>query len=283
VTSRFTRNVDDEPSPDVPLISLPASGIARSRALFRAFRHEQDDPELFYRTVALDTLHRLTGSTPLFNRTVVDVGGGAGYFAEAFRDAGARVILVEPEAALPIPEPVAQDDETVSARERHDRAVWPGRLLPGTTVAGDGLALPLPDDMADFVFSSNVLEHVIDPVRFIDEAVRVTRPGGQIYVSFTVWRSLWGGHETSPWHLISGRYALRRYTKKHGHPPKNVFGESLFAVRVGKVLRLVAARDDIQVLSTEPRYLPRWAKWIVRVPLLRELATWNLVVLAEKL
>ena len=274
---------EDDHREEVPLISLPAGGLARSFALLRAFRKEQEDPDLFYRTIALDTLHRLTGSAPLFNRTVVDVGGGAGYFAEAFRDAGARVVLVEPEAAAPIPEPADPDDETIDAHARHERAVWPGRLLPGTTVAGDGLALPLPDDFADLVFSSNVLEHVADPARFIDEAVRVTRPGGQVYLSFTVWHSPWGGHETSPWHLISGGYALRRYTKKHGHPPKNVFNESLFALSAGTVLKLVRARDDATILAAEPRYYPRWARWIVHVPGLREYATWNLVVLLEKL
>ncbi|HEV3328288.1 MAG TPA: alpha-(1-_3)-arabinofuranosyltransferase family protein [Acidimicrobiales bacterium] len=274
---------DDEHRPDGPLIALPAAGLARSFALLRAFRREQDDPDLFYRTMALDTLHRLTGSAALFNRTVVDVGGGAGYFAEAFRDAGARVILVEPEGADPIPEAPDPDDATIDARERHVRAVWPGRLLPGTTVAGDGLALPLPDDCADLVFSSNVLEHVADRERFIDEAVRVARPGGQIYLSFTVWRSPWGGHETSPWHQISGEYALRRYTKKHGHPPKNVFNETMFAVRAGTILKHVRAREDVQILSAEPRYYPAWAKWIVHVPGFREFLTWNLVVLLEKL
>jgi arabinofuranan 3-O-arabinosyltransferase len=283
VRSRVSSEDVDDHRPDGPLIALPASGLARSFALLRAFRREQDDPDLFYRTMALDTLHRLTGSAALFNRTVVDVGGGAGYFAEAFRDAGARVILVEPEGADPIPEVPDPDDETIDARERHERAVWPGRLLPGTTVAGDGLNLPLPDDCADLVFSSNVLEHVADPGRFIDEAVRVARPGGQIYLSFTVWRSPWGGHETSPWHQISGRYALRRYTKKHGHPPKNVFNETMFAISARTAMKLVKARDDVQVLTAEPRYYPQWLRWIVHVPVLREFATWNLVLLLEKL
>jgi arabinofuranan 3-O-arabinosyltransferase len=280
--SRFSSSDDEDDHGEAPAIALPASGVARSVALLRAFRREQDDPDLFYRTLALDTLHRLTGTTPMFNRTVIDVGGGAGYFAEAFRDAGARVVLVEPEAADPAPT-WRGDDAGLDARERHELAVWPGRLLPGGTVAGNGTALPLPDGIADLVFSSNVLEHVADPRRFVDEAIRVTRPGGLLYLSFTVWRSPWGGHETSPWHLVSGRYALRRYTKKHGHPPKNVFGESLFAVSVHDALRLVEGRDDVDVLVAEPRYYPSWARFIVRVPVLRELLTWNLVLLLERL
>ena len=265
------------------VIALPAGGIPRSVALFRAFRKEQSDPDYFYRTIALDTLVRLTGSTPLFNRTVVDIGGGAGYFAEAFRNAGARVVLIEPEADAPLPARLEGPEESLDLRARHEWAVWPGRLMPGQTVAGDGLQLPLPDDFADLVFSSNVLEHVPDPSRFIDESVRVTRPGGQIYLSFTVWWSPWGGHETSPWHYISGAYATWRYTKRHGYPPKNVYGESLFALKVSTVLKLLKERDDVQLLNAEPRYLPRWAGFLVKVPVVREIVTWNLVTLLEKL
>jgi SAM-dependent methyltransferase len=268
---------------DLPAIALPGGGIARSVALLRAFRQEQDEPDLFYRTIALDTLHRLTGAAPLFNRVVVDIGGGAGYFAEAFRDSGAHVVLVEPEAAAPLPRRLSGPEELMDERQRHERAVWPGRLLPGDTVAGDGLALPLPNDLANLVFSSNVLEHVADPGGFIDEAIRVAKPGGLIYLSFTVWWSPWGGHETSPWHLLGGRFALRRYTKRHGHPPKNVYGTSLFALRVGTALKLVKHRRDASLLVAEPRYLPRWARFVVRVPVVREFVTWNLAVLLEKL
>ena len=38
--------------------------------------------------------------------------------------------------------------------------------------------------------SSNVLEYVRDPAGFIDEMIRVTRPGGLVYLSYTVWLSL---------------------------------------------------------------------------------------------
>ncbi len=281
VPSRF--GAEEPPDVAGTIISLPGSGLARSVALLRAFRQEQTDPDLFYRTLALDTLHRLMGTTPLFNRSVLDVGGGPGYFGEAFRTAGARVVLVEPEAAAPLPEELDVPDALLDERQRHERTVWPGRLLLGDTIAGDGMALPLPDDAFDVVFSSNVLEHVVDPARFLDESIRVAKPGGLIYCSFTVWWGPWGGHETSPWHLVSGGYALRRYAKRNGHPPKNVYGESLFSVHVGEVLKMVRRRKDVEVVAIEPRYYPSWARFIVRLPLVREVLTWNLVVLLEKL
>ena len=79
------------------------------------------------------------------------------------------------------------------------------------SVIGDGYWLPLADASVDMCFSSNVLEHVRDPNGLIDEMVRVTRPGGLVYLSYTNWLSPWGGHETSPFHYLGGHDAARRY------------------------------------------------------------------------
>ena len=46
---------------------------------------------------------------------------------------------------------------------------------------------------------------------------------------------------------------------------------------------MVRRRHDVELVAAEPRYFPRWARGIVRVPVLRELLTWNLVLLLEKL
>jgi hypothetical protein len=34
----------------------------------------------------------------------------------------------------------------------------------------------------------------------------------------------------------------------------------------------------VEIVAALPRYHPRWASWVVRLPLLRELVTWNLVL-----
>jgi SAM-dependent methyltransferase len=267
-------------------------GLRRSVELFRAFRVEQTDPDHFYRVQAADSVDQLRRYVAIGGRLVVDVGGGAGYFSEAFVAAGARCILVEPEAA------VADDDHTsvtsgpgatallsaseTARRERHRRAVMPGRLVPGRTIAGDGNRLPLPDAVADVMFSSNVLEHVPDPGRFLDEMVRVTRPDGVIYLSFTAWYSPWGGHETAPWHYLGGQRAARRYERRHGHPPGNRFGSSLFACHVGSTLRMARAHPGVDVVDALPRYYPDWMRWIVEVPAVREVATWNLLLVLRR-
>lgn len=183
-----------------------------------------------------------------------------GYFRAAFGRAGARYVSVD------------SDLGELSAR---------GRPEPGT-VMGSGMALPIRDAAADVCYSSNVLEHVPDPWTMAEEMLRVTRPGGVVYLSFTVWLSPWGGHETAPWHYLGGESAARRYRRRHGHEPKNRFGASLFPVSVADALLWARHTPHGELLDAFPRYHPWWARGVVRVPGLRELATWNLAVVLRR-
>jgi hypothetical protein len=112
--------------------------------------------------------------------------------------------------------------------------------------------------------------------------VRVTRPGGLVFISYTVWYGPWGGHETAPWHFLGGRRARRRYQRKHGHEPKNKYGESLFPVTVRAGLRWARSQQVAEVVDLTPRYNPRWAAWLLRVPVVREVVTWNLVIVLRR-
>jgi hypothetical protein len=115
-----------------------------------------------------------------------------------------------------------------------------------------------------------------------DEMVRVTRSGGTVFLSYTVWYGPWGGHETAPWHYVGGRRARRRYARRHGHEPKNRFGESLFAVTVRDGLRWAREQKSAEIVAIVPRYNPWWSHWLLRIPLLREVVTWNLVIVLRK-
>lgn len=231
----------------------------RSLALFRAFLHEQDDPESCYSLLARDAADQVEAyDGPLAGRTVVDVGGGSGYFTEEFRRRGAHAYLFEP------------DVRELGEKPRE-----------GAVVA-DGYLLPLSDGAADVTFSSNVLEHVADPQTFLSELARVTRPGGLIYVSFTNWLSPWGGHEWAPWHYLGAERARARYRRRTGRPAKHVLGENLFAVHIGATLRQVRARDDVEIVSARSRYWPFLAETVVKVPGLREVATWNLLLILRR-
>ncbi|MCF4007313.1 class I SAM-dependent methyltransferase [Corynebacterium uropygiale] len=238
------------------------SSLGRSLRLLASFRFEQTDPARFYGPLAADTaqlIEILAGGVR--DKTVVDIGGGPGYFHREFSARGAHYVTVEPDAG------------EMSAA---------GIEVPAS-VRGDGMALPLRDGCADVVYSSNVAEHVPRPWDMGREMIRVARPGGLVVLSYTVWLGPFGGHETGLWpHYVGGAFARDRYTRRHGHPPKNVFGTSLFDVSCAEGLRWGRAQPDADLLLAFPRYHPWWAWWLVRVPLLREFAVSNLVLVLRR-
>ncbi len=240
--------------------------LARSTRLLTEFRFEQSDPPRFYGALAADTVTLVTslwrsvhGTDPT-DRTLLDVGGGPGYFASAFGDAGLHYVGVEPDAG-----------------ELHAAPV--GERGSGSFVRASGMALPFADDSVDVCLSSNVAEHVADPWLLGREMLRVTRPGGLVVLSYTVWLGPFGGHEMGLTHYLGGARAAERYTRKHGHRPKNDYGSSLFAVSAADGLEWASSTGD--VIGAFPRYHPRWAWWMVRIPVLREFAVSNLVLVLQ--
>ena len=231
-------------------------GLRRSWELLQAFRLEQSDPEHFYSRLADDALAQVRRFAPVDGQVVLDVGGGPGYFAAAFRSAGATYI------------PLEYDFRELSARDVID----PAALI------GDGMRLPVRSGSVDICYSSNVLEHVPRPWDMAAEMIRVLRPGGTAFLSFTNWLSPFGGHETAPWHYFGGEYAARRYERRTGHAPKNRYGRSLFPVSVGGALAWARGRADVEMVAALPRYYPDWSRRLVAVPGLREIASWNLLL-----
>ncbi|HEX5142434.1 MAG TPA: class I SAM-dependent methyltransferase [Mycobacterium sp.] len=237
--------------------------LARSVRLLSEFRHEQGEPARFYGALADDTAmmvadlwqaHRGLAPTGC---TLLDVGGGPGYFADAFAGHGVAYIGVEPDS-----------------REMH--AAPAGIRRDGAFVRASGMALPFADDSVDICLSSNVAEHVPRPWQLGNEMLRVTRPGGLAILSYTVWLGPFGGHEMGLTHYFGGARAAARYTRRHGHAPKNNYGSSLFAVSAADGLRWAASSGAL--VTAFPRYHPRWAWWMTSVPVLREFLVSNLVL-----
>lgn len=231
--------------------------LSRSLRLVRDFRVEQSDPDRFYGSLAQDSARQVQVYADLQGAILLDVGGGPGFFADAFTSAG----------ALYVPCDVDAGELRLHGREPGPR-----------TVQGSGMALPFRTGSVDVCYSSNVLEHVPEPWTMADEMVRVTRPGGTVFLSYTLWYGPWGGHETSPWHYLGGRRAADRYAARMGRRPKNDFGVTMFPVTAREGLRWAARVEGAEVVAAVPRYLPRWARGVVRVPGVRELTIWNLLL-----
>lgn len=111
----------------------------------------------------LEAIRRLTTrASPSTERRALEIGCGTCGSAEALLSASGASTYVGVDAS-----PFAIND----ARRAHP--------LYQLSV-GDAAALDLPDDAFDVVYSAYVLEHMVYPERMLDEALRVTKPGGLI-------------------------------------------------------------------------------------------------------
>jgi 2-polyprenyl-6-hydroxyphenyl methylase / 3-demethylubiquinone-9 3-methyltransferase len=97
-------------------------------------------------------------------KTVLDLGCGGGFMAEALARRGAKVVGVDPSEAA------------IRAAQAHAES-------EGLTIdykAGTGESIPLGDRSVDCVVCVDVLEHVADLDRVLDEIARVLKPDGQL-------------------------------------------------------------------------------------------------------
>ena len=61
-----------------------------------------------------------------------------------------------------------------------------------------------------------------------------------------------------------------------------------FKAGEGRIASQKSERDNLQgdqavVVEALPRYYPKWLRWVIRVPGLRELLTWNLLLIMRRL
>jgi SAM-dependent methyltransferase len=216
------------------------------------------EPDAFARALASRTI----ASFPfeLSGTRVLDLGCGAGWSAAVLAEGGAEV--------------VGLDLDITGVAAAATRA-------PRVLVA-DAARTPFPNETFDAVFCSNVVEHTPDPRALITEIERVLRPEGWAYVSWTNWLSPWGGHAIAPLHYLGPARGLRVYRRLFGEPKgKNLPYAGVWPTSIGTVLSLVRARPGLRVERATPRYYPSQS-WILRVPGLREVATWNCLLLLRR-
>lgn len=109
----------------------------------------------------------LSQDLPVSRGLALEVGCGSGHFGALLAQAGFTAILLDySPAAL-----ACARNSFLSLKGRERR-----RFL-----LGDALALPIADDSVDVVVSCGVLEHFVDPLRPMQEMVRVLRRRGLFY------------------------------------------------------------------------------------------------------
>jgi ubiquinone/menaquinone biosynthesis C-methylase UbiE len=122
--------------------------------------------------------------------TILDVGCGTGFNVRRLGDRGFTISGIEPSPAM----------------RREAIATNPGVSI----IDADIEAIPLPDASFDAVLAIEVVRYLRDPSRAFAELVRVTRPGGLIFVTGAPLLSLNG---YSLINLVTGRVKIPTFTK----------------------------------------------------------------------
>ena len=165
------------------------------------------EPAVFYQALAADSAAQLAQYVDLAGATVLDVGGGPGYFRTRSRARGSSYFALD------------ADVGELSGL---------GEIAP-RTVIGSGMQLPFADETFDVCYSSNVLEHVPDPWLMADEMVRVTKRGrDRLPLLHRLVRPLGWPRDRA---LALPRRPARPASATGAgtaREPKNRFGESLF-------------------------------------------------------
>jgi 2-polyprenyl-3-methyl-5-hydroxy-6-metoxy-1,4-benzoquinol methylase len=123
----------------------------------------------------------------LAGKTVLDVGCGAGRFAEVAISWGGKVTAVDL-------------SEAVHAARANVRGGDRARF-----VQGNGMALPFPKRSFDFAFSIGVAQHTPDPLAYVRSVAECVKPGGQ--VAFWI-------YERTLRALLQPKYLLRPLTRR---------------------------------------------------------------------
>ena len=218
--------------------------------LMRMFAKDRRTPEGFHLELATRAIESLPYDVA--GSRVLDLGCGPGHYGRALERLGATVVATD----------LNGSELTRSA-------------TPPRPLVSDARSLPFVDGTFDGVFCSNILEHTPDPTDVIDDIARVTKPGGWAYVSWTNWYSPWGGHAIAPLHYLGPERGLRAWRRLFGEPKgHNLPYDGVWPCHIGPILDHVRNHPALELVQYEPRYYPS-QRWVVRVPGLREVVTWN--------
>lgn len=134
----------------------------------------------------------------------------------------------------------------------------PARIIP---VQGE--TLPFADASFDIVYSANVLEHTNDPLKVLEEAVRVLRPGGILHFEMPNFLSYFEGHYMVPQPPILWRSMLPQWVRLLGRDPSfaRTMRTEINPVWCRRAVKQVSRKYPVQLLSLgEDVFLDRLAQ-----------------------
>jgi SAM-dependent methyltransferase len=237
-------------------------------------------------------------SLSLTGKDVLDLGCGYGGRSVRYAELGAQSLVgIEP-----------AERQCAEAREFAAQ-----RRITATFVTGFGESLPLPENCFDCVLSYDVLEHVCDVAKTLEECLRVLRIGGSLYAIFPPFHHPTGSHFESwlskmPWPNVlfpcqtlvkAGTDIISRradnYRPDPLRPTDRLWG--LNGITIRKLRQIISGLDADFSIQFAPLFSSRnrkWASWHMKyyapllaplrhVPILQECFTHRIVLTMTKL
>jgi SAM-dependent methyltransferase len=189
-----------------------------------------------YEAGHLARVERLLGRS-LAGLNVLNVGCGTGGFTVTARRAGARCVGVD-----------AEPDAVAICRLKDERG-GPSAIL------GAAEALPFRRGAFDLAYCFSTLEHVADVRAAVREMVRVTRPGGAVYVHGPNALACYEGHYKLFWLPRMPKALARWYLRLRGRPTGLV--DTLNPLLGGRIRRLFSAAGARPAAVPADDALPR--------------------------
>ena len=168
---------------------------------------------------------------------LLEIGSGIGDFVVTCRRQGISAFGIEPH------------DESYGNLERISK-----NFLDFFGISEDiiqkawGEKLPHADAAFDVVFSYYTFEHVGDPLKVLQESVRVLKPGGHLLFIFPNYGSFWEGHYGVPWPAFAPQWLGKVWIRLLGFKPD--FIDTLQLIDLPWLKRLIKQLgNSVEVLT----------------------------------
>ena len=193
---------------------------------------------------------------------VLDVGSGIGGCSEAFTQLNSV-------------------DQVISLEILQDKNIFAKNRLKSPknhVITADAINTPFHDYSFDFVLSFSMIEHLSNPKKFLCEMKRLLKEQGVFVLVFPPFYSVRGGHISIPFiHLLPQKLCFA-LASKVGLGRQIEIYKTLNKITIAQAKKF-AKECGFEVIKDQNFFSP---KSIVKVPVLKELLTFDYVMILTK-